>query len=133
MDANTENPSNNRTLTNLVECCFYPMSASLTAEILINSILKETFLPEYLEVINESNLHNVPPNSETHFKVVIVSQHFEDLGRVRRHQAVYKALADLLSGSVHALALHVFTSNEWRNLSNSARAHISPQCRGGGV
>ena len=29
-----------------------------------------------LEVINESYMHNVPPGSESHFKVVIISDEF---------------------------------------------------------
>ena len=34
--------------------------------------------PEHLEVINESHMHNVPEGSESHFKVVIVSDAFKD-------------------------------------------------------
>lgn len=33
--------------------------------------------PEILEVINESNNHNVPPGSESHFKVIVVSNAFQ--------------------------------------------------------
>jgi BolA protein len=40
--------------------------------------LNHAFEPLHLEVINESNRHHVPPNSETHFKVVVVSDKFSD-------------------------------------------------------
>lgn len=40
-----------------------------------------------------------------HYKAYIVAEAFRDLPRVRQHQMVNKALADLLSGPLHALAL----------------------------
>lgn len=40
-----------------------------------------------------------------HYKAVIVSKAFEGLSRVKQHQMVNRALADLLSGPLHALAL----------------------------
>ena len=69
--------------------------------------------PFHLEVVNESHRHNVPDNAETHFKVVIVSENFVDLGRVARHQQINKLLADEWEGSVHALSIHAFTPEEW--------------------
>merc|ERR1711911_379752 len=35
--------------------------------------------PHHLDIINESYMHNVPRGSETHFKVVVVSNKFENL------------------------------------------------------
>lgn len=40
-----------------------------------------------------------------HYKARVVSPAFAGLPRVRQHQMVNKALADLLSGPLHALAL----------------------------
>ncbi|ESQ75007.1 BolA/IbaG family iron-sulfur metabolism protein [Asticcacaulis sp. AC402] len=40
-----------------------------------------------------------------HYKARIVSAAFNGLARVRQHQLVNRALADLLSGPLHALAL----------------------------
>lgn len=82
----------------------------------------------YLSVENESHLHNVPPNSETHFKVVIVSEHFVGKRQVARHQAVYGLLSDILAGPVHALALHTYTDKEWEARE---QAPVSPDCLGG--
>ena len=107
------------------------MNNCYSVEETIKSTLSEEFRPEYLEVINESGQHNVPPDSETHFKVIIVTTVFDGLSRVRRHQVVYKVLADLLSGPVHALALHTFISSEWHSANNDAPD--SPKCLGGGV
>ena len=40
-----------------------------------------------------------------HYKARIVSPAFEGLTRVRQHQLVNRALADVLGGELHALAL----------------------------
>lgn len=39
--------------------------------------LNEAFDASILQVENESHKHSVPPNSETHFKVTMVSPAFE--------------------------------------------------------
>jgi BolA protein len=91
--------------------------------------LAQDFVPEYLAVANESHQHSVPVNSETHFKVVLVSQRFEGLRKVARHQQVYAALAEQLAGPVHALALHTYTSAEWQ--ARQEAAPESPECHGG--
>jgi BolA family transcriptional regulator, general stress-responsive regulator len=85
--------------------------------------------PSHLEVLNESDQHNVPPNSETHFKVVIVSEQFADKRKVARHQAVYGLVSDELAGPVHALALHTYTPLEWTE--RNTQAPESPDCLGG--
>jgi stress-induced morphogen len=40
-----------------------------------------------------------------HYKARIISEAFIGLSRVKQHQLVNKALADLLAGPLHALAL----------------------------
>ncbi|MFP6731422.1 MAG: BolA/IbaG family iron-sulfur metabolism protein [Alphaproteobacteria bacterium] len=87
------------------------------------------FDPAHLEVINESHMHNVPPGSESHFKLVIVSENFLGEGRVKRHQAVNRALAAELSGGIHALSLLTLTPDEWRE--REGRVPQSPDCHGG--
>ncbi|HBM49555.1 MAG TPA: BolA family transcriptional regulator, partial [Marinobacter sp.] len=80
----------------------------------IETKLADAFEARLLQVENESHMHSVPPNSETHFKVTLVSPDFAGQMKVRRHQAIYKVLADELAGSVHALSLHLFTPEEWQ-------------------
>ena len=95
----------------------------------IQQTLEQQFDPAHLEVVNESHMHSVPPNSETHFKVVLVSAAFDGKRKVARHQLVYAALAKQLAGPVHALALHTYTGDEWSERQHSA-PH-SPDCLGG--
>ena len=89
----------------------------------------QTLSPEHLEVINESHMHNVPEGSESHFKVVIVSDIFKDKMLIARHRLVNKALEEELNGSIHALALHTMTMEEWFEKGNAPE---SPPCLGGG-
>jgi BolA family transcriptional regulator, general stress-responsive regulator len=84
---------------------------------------------EYLELENESHMHNVPVGSESHFRLVVVSDDFDGLLLVRRHQRLYALLGDELAGGVHALAMHTFTPEEWRK--RGADAEASPACLGG--
>lgn len=84
---------------------------------------------EHLDVVNESHMHNVPENSETHFRVVLVSDAFQGQMPVRRHQQVYGLLDEEMAGPVHALALHTLTPSEWRQKNGATEA--SPACRGG--
>jgi len=83
----------------------------------------------HLEVVNESNNHNVPPGSESHFKVVLVSNDFEGQNLITRHRVINKLLAEELQHQIHALALHTYTESEWRD--RHGEAPLSPPCRGG--
>jgi len=97
----------------------------------IEAKLAEAFRPQQLRVENESHRHSVPPDSETHFKVTLVSPDFEGLSRVQRHQQVYRVLAQEVAGPVHALALHLYTPQEWE--ASGGAAPVSPGCMGGSL
>jgi len=56
----------------------------------IENNLKTSLDVIFLEVINESNMHNVPDGAESHFKITIVSDIFEDMRPVQRHQKIYE-------------------------------------------
>jgi BolA protein len=101
----------------------------MSVEAVIRQKLAEQLSPTHLEVINESHMHSVPPGSESHFKVVIVSDDFSGKRRVGRHQAVYAVLSEELAGGVHALALHTYTEQEWAG--HNQQAPQSPACHGG--
>ncbi|OTA18388.1 BolA family transcriptional regulator [Xenorhabdus vietnamensis] len=91
--------------------------------------LQAAFQPSHLEVIDESYRHNVPAGSESHFKIIVVSNEFVEQRMLSRHRLVYGALAKELEEGVHALALHTYTEKEWSELGDTVLA--SPACRGG--
>jgi BolA protein len=91
--------------------------------------LSAALAPSHLEIVDESYMHKVPKGAETHFKVIIVSERFEGLTAVRRHQLVYGALADELKRGIHALTITSRTPSEW---AERPEANASPQCLGVG-
>ena len=84
--------------------------------------------PQFFRVENESHRHNVPPGSESHFKVTVVSRRFNGKTLLARHRMVNEILSRELSGGVHALALHTLTPEEWADNPSVAN---SPPCLGG--
>ena len=94
----------------------------------IQAKLSAALQPSMLEVANECPMHGCPA-TESHFNITAVSATFTDLSLVRRHQAVYKLLHLELAGGVHALAMHLYTEQEWEQRQGSSPT--SPDCRGG--
>lgn len=85
---------------------------------------------QHLEVVNESSNHNVPPGSESHFKIVVVAPDFAGKTLINRHRMINSLLAAELKQQIHALAMHTYTEEEW--VKNSDGAPMSPPCLGGG-
>lgn len=97
---------------------------------MIEEKLIREFQPTFLRVLNESHQHSVPKNSETHFRVELVSPLFESLNRIQRSRKVYALLAEELSSGVHALSLKLFSPKEWEASGGDA-GEASPLCHGG--
>ena len=90
--------------------------------------LQSQFSPIELDVVNESHQHNVPPGSESHFKVIVVADEFEGKRLIARHRLVNSCLADELKNDIHALAIHTYSLEEWQGIDN---VPLSPKCLGG--
>lgn len=79
--------------------------------------LESALAPVVLDIVNESALHKGHAgdngSGESHFRITVVSEKFQNLGRVERQRAVYAALAEEFSGSLHALALITRTPDEY--------------------
>ena len=100
----------------------------MSIEAAIVAKLDERFAPKHLEVLNESSGHNVPKDSETHFKVVMVAAEFEGDRLITRHRMVHDALKLELRSGVHALSVHTYTSGEWQD--RFGNVPMSPPCAG---
>lgn len=96
----------------------------------IEQKLTRTFSPLHLEVADETHMHSVPEDAQSHFKVTLVSEQFSGMPLVKRHRAVNQVLAEELAGGIHALALHTMTPQEW--FDKGGQAPESPPCLGGG-
>jgi len=90
--------------------------ATMSVEDSIRTKLTAAFAPVSLEVVNDSHRHaghaSSPGTGESHFSVRVVAPAFAGKSRVERHRMVNEALADLLSGKVHALAIQALAPGE---------------------
>jgi len=90
----------------------------------ITDILNKEFNPVSLKIINESFMHNVPKDSESHFKIVIVSNDFMNIQTIKRHKSIYKALGNIMD-EIHALSIHTFDEDEYKK---NPMVIDSPKC-----
>lgn len=102
--------------------------AESPAAALIERKVREALPVTHLTLENESHLHSGPA-TESHFRLVVVSEAFAGLMLVKRHQRIYGIFGGTLPSPVHALALHTFTPDEW--VARGGEAEASPNCRGG--
>lgn len=103
--------------------------AMMSVQQSITEKLTKEFKPVYLDVMNESYMHNVPKGSETHFKVVVVSSNFNDKPLIQRHRLVNEVLKEELATGVHALSIQAKTPEQWE--SSTKTIPKSPPCMGG--
>ena len=92
--------------------------------------IQAEFQPHFATVENESHKHSSGRGADSHFKLVIVSDAFEGMRKVQRHQKLYQLFDDDLKNGIHALALHLYTKNEWESLGKAFPK--SPNCLGVG-
>ena len=100
----------------------------MSIETSIRSKITDAISPFYFEIENESHMHSGPA-TDSHFKLVMVSNDFEGKRLVQRHQMIYKVLADEMQNPIHALAMHLYTEAEWQDKKGQVMA--SPNCMGG--
>ena len=71
--------------------------------------LRAALAPAHLVVTNDSARHRGHAgddgSGESHFSVEVVAERFAGMSRVERQRAVNSALADLMQGHIHALAI----------------------------
>lgn len=95
----------------------------------IKECLTKALTPVHLEIVNESYMHNVPKGSETHFKVLVVSDKFKGANLVGRHRMVNTLLKEELKEEFpHALSI---VAKEPHEFSDEYKLEASPNCRGG--
>jgi BolA family transcriptional regulator, general stress-responsive regulator len=90
------------------------MTGSVAQE--IETLLREAFAPDRLEVINDSARHHGHAgddgSGESHFTVVIESAGFAGKSRLERQRMVNRALGDIPGDRVHALAIRAIAPGE---------------------
>ena len=90
----------------------------------IKNNLSNNILCNHLEIIDESPNHGGYSGTVSHVKIIVVSDDFEGLSLIKRHQLVYKALDNLVK-EIHAISIVSKTVSQWAESSNYIS---SPDC-----
>ncbi len=82
-------------------------------------IIRERFeialTPIKLEITDDNHLHVGHAGAQGgagHYSVRIISEKFNGLSRIKRHQAVYRAVNDMMPDEIHALSIEALTPEE---------------------
>ena len=107
------------------------MSTTTGAGIVKNLISKriaDELKPLHFVIEDESHRHS--RGGESHFKVLVVSQLFEDKSLLERHRIVNAAATgNDLSLPCHALSISAKTPSQWAD--GEVRLQSTPSCLGG--
>ncbi|HIL94070.1 MAG TPA: BolA family transcriptional regulator [Cycloclasticus sp.] len=82
---------------------------------IIKNTLSESLQPTFIQVLDDSQAHAGHEGAKSgggHFYLTIVTNDFEGLSRIKRHQLIYKALGDMMKSDIHALSIKAFTPEE---------------------
>ena len=80
----------------------------------IEKKLKEYFNVNTLQIIDESHKHanHKKDTQGGHFKLLIISEDFENVSLIKRHQLIYDALSDMMKIDIHAISIKAKTIKE---------------------
>jgi acid stress-induced BolA-like protein IbaG/YrbA len=70
-------------------------------------------ITQHIEAALPGATVRVASDDGVHFAALVVAPQFAGLGRIERHQLVYRALGDAVGGAIHALSLDTPTPDEW--------------------
>jgi BolA protein len=77
--------------------------------------LNEAFEPETLGVEDESYMHKGHEGAKdgrSHFRVLIISEAFENKNLIDRHRMIYRVLDEMMRIDIHALAIDAWAPDE---------------------
>ncbi|GJL84567.1 MAG: BolA family transcriptional regulator [Micavibrio sp.] len=86
----------------------------------IKQKLEAALEPEFLELINESDLHKGHAghdgSGESHYRLKVVSHEFSGCGRIERQRMVHKILGQEIKELIHALSIEAVAPEEFCTL-----------------
>jgi BolA protein len=95
------------------------MSEPEVRRLRIEAKLRDRLSSTHVEVLDESHLHAGHAGARSgagHFRVTVVSAHFEGLSPVAAQRLVYDALSEEMGPEIHALAMKTHTPEKWAQL-----------------
>ncbi|MEZ5813284.1 MAG: BolA family protein [Alphaproteobacteria bacterium] len=83
---------------------------------LIKQLIEENFNPVEFELINESYKHlghvGDDGSGQTHYKLIVVSEMFQNCSRIDRQRAVMQVLSPAFSKGLHAVSVKLSSPGE---------------------
>ena len=83
----------------------------------ISTQLSNLITVSYLELKDSTGKHVHHDNFDggLHLSAIIVSDDFNNLELLERHQLVYNALGSMIKNEIHAFSMKTFTNSEWES------------------
>ncbi|MEY4768505.1 MAG: hypothetical protein RL637_1144 [Pseudomonadota bacterium] len=88
---------------------------------MITDVIKQKLIaelnPQVIEIIDNSAAHAGHAGVRSgggHYHLTIVSETFNQLSLVQRHQKIYQALNELMKNDIHALGINALTPTEYK-------------------
>lgn len=75
---------------------------------MIQSRLRQAFLPTFLEVVDESHQHighTAYQGGQRHFAIIISADIFKNCSRIEAHRKIYALFTDMIPRQIHALRI----------------------------
>lgn len=92
----------------------------------MRNILEAQFPGAEYGLENESSQHAVPADSETHFKLLVITDAFLGVSRVERSRRVQNLFAEEFQSGLHALSIRALTREEADK--GAQDGFVSPAC-----
>lgn len=87
----------------------------------IQEKLEQEFAPHFIKLRDDSDKHaghsGWKEGEVTHLHIVIVSQKFEGLSQIKRHQYIYRVLGEEMKSNLHAVSIKSYSIEEYQKLS----------------
>ena len=83
----------------------------------IQNLIKQKIEIEKFEFIDESykHLHHKKDTKGAHIKLFIVSDDFQNLNLIKRHQLIYDILGEMIKTEIHAISMKLLTITEYNS------------------
>ena len=80
----------------------------------IKHLLTNKINTTHIEVIDDSYKHknHHKDTQGGHFKLLIISNDFNDISLINRHRLIYDILDEMIKVEIHALSIKAFTERE---------------------
>ncbi len=82
----------------------------------IQKKLEKALEPSFIKLRDDSGKHaghaGWREGELTHLHIVVASKKFEGISKVKRHQYIYKILAEEIDAGLHAVSMKVYSAEE---------------------